>query len=75
LNHIANEIDAKTLWEKLESLYASKTGNNKLFLFKQAIRLQYKKENSVLDHVNEFQGIFDQLSGMSVKFDKDILGL
>jgi hypothetical protein len=28
----------------------------------------------VLDHVNEFQGIFNQLSGMGVKFDKDILG-
>ncbi|RDX94649.1 hypothetical protein CR513_22942, partial [Mucuna pruriens] len=26
------EIDAKTLWEKIESLYASKCGNNKLFL-------------------------------------------
>ncbi|RDX64005.1 hypothetical protein CR513_57488, partial [Mucuna pruriens] len=31
-NHIASEIDAKILWEKIESLYASKCGNNKLFL-------------------------------------------
>jgi hypothetical protein len=27
-NHIANETHAKTLWEKIESLYASKSGNN-----------------------------------------------
>jgi hypothetical protein len=55
LNHInVNETNAKTLWEKLESLYASKISNNKLFLFKQDIRLQYKEGSSVLNHVNEF---------------------
>ena len=31
-NHIVNETHAKSLWDKLETLYASKTGNNKLFL-------------------------------------------
>ncbi|RDX97862.1 hypothetical protein CR513_19315, partial [Mucuna pruriens] len=31
-NHIASEIHAVTLWEKIESLYASKCGNNKLFM-------------------------------------------
>ena len=30
-NHIANETNAKALWNKFEQLYASKTGNNKLF--------------------------------------------
>ena len=34
LNHIANKTNAKTLWNKLEQLYASRTSNNKLFLFK-----------------------------------------
>ena len=43
LNHIANDINAKSLWEKLESLYASKTGNNKLFLLKQAYAYSTKK--------------------------------
>ena len=30
-NHICNETHARTLWNKLEQLYASKIGNNKLF--------------------------------------------
>jgi len=34
LNHIANDTHVKTLWDKLETLYASKLGNNKLFLLK-----------------------------------------
>lgn len=31
-NHIANETHARALWKKIESLYASKSGNNKLYL-------------------------------------------
>ncbi|KAJ0102904.1 hypothetical protein Patl1_04799 [Pistacia atlantica] len=75
VNHIANETRARTLWYKLETLYASKTGNNKLFLLKQAMNLRYKEGSSILDHLNEFQGCFDQLSSMGVKFDEDIQGL
>ena len=45
LNHIVNETNAKTLWNKFETLYASRTGNNKLFLLKQAMHLTYKENN------------------------------
>ena len=32
LNHVSEEKNAQSLWNKLEQLYARKTGNNKLFL-------------------------------------------
>ena len=60
LNHIVNETHARTLWEKLEMFYASKIGNNKLFLLKQLTTYKYKEGNPILDHVNVFQGILDQ---------------
>ena len=41
-NHIVNETLTRTLWKKLETLYASKTGNNKLFLLKQLMTFKYK---------------------------------
>ena len=41
LNHISGETHARTLWEHLESLYARKTGNNKMFLIKQILSLKY----------------------------------
>ena len=41
LNHISGETHARTLWEHLESLYARKTGNNKMFLIKQMLNLKY----------------------------------
>ena len=32
-NHISNETHARTLWNKLQELYAFKTSNNKLFFY------------------------------------------
>ena len=74
-NHIQNDTHARTLWEKLEKLYASKTGNNKLFLLKKMMQLKYNEGTSVADHLNEFQGVIDQLTGMGIKFDDEIIGL
>ena len=64
-----------SLWKKLETFYASKTGNNKLFLLKQLMAFKYKEGSPILDHINDFQGILDQLSGMGVNFDDEIQGL
>ena len=68
LNHISKETDAGSLWNKLESLYARKTGNNKMFLIKQLMSLKYRDGQSISDHLNEFQGLLDQLSAMNIKF-------
>lgn len=74
-NHVVNETHARSLWNKLETLYVSKTSNNKLFLLKQLMNIRYKEGNLVSDHINNFQGVLDQLSGMGVKFDEEIQGL
>nr|GEZ93347.1 retrovirus-related Pol polyprotein from transposon TNT 1-94 [Tanacetum cinerariifolium] len=62
LNHICDETHARTLWNKLEQLYARKTGNNKLFLIKQMMRLKYDDGSPITDHLNAFQGIINQLA-------------
>ncbi|GJU25787.1 putative RNA-directed DNA polymerase [Tanacetum coccineum] len=75
LNHICEETHARTLWNKLEQLYARKTGNNKLFLIKQMMRLKYTDGSPITDHLNAFQGIINQLAGMGIKFEDEIQGL
>ena len=70
-----NETHARTLWKKLTTLYASKTGNNKLFLLKQLMTFKYKEGSPNFDYTNDFQGNFDQLSGMGVNFNDEIQGL
>ncbi|GKB51652.1 hypothetical protein Tco_0902405, partial [Tanacetum coccineum] len=68
LNHICEDTHARTLWNKLEQLYARKTRNNKLFLIKQMMRLKYTDGSPVTDHLNVFQG-------MGIKFGDEIQGL
>ncbi|GMJ01945.1 hypothetical protein HRI_003863700 [Hibiscus trionum] len=37
--------------------------------------LKYKEGTSTTDHVSEFQSVMNQLLGMGVEFDDEILGL
>ncbi|RDX93713.1 hypothetical protein CR513_23988, partial [Mucuna pruriens] len=41
----------------------------------QLKNMMLKEDTSLSDHLNEFQGIIDQMSGMSIKFEDEILGL
>jgi len=75
LNHIIGETHARALWIKLEQLYARKSGNNKMFLIKQLLALKYIYGTSMTYHLNNFQGIMNQLSAMGIKFDEEIQGL
>ncbi|WJX48823.1 hypothetical protein P8452_35337 [Trifolium repens] len=75
LNHVSSVTHARSLWIKLEELYARKTGNNKLFLFKQLMSLKYSDGSPMTDHLNTFQGILNQLSEMKLTFDDEIQGL
>lgn len=72
---IANESNARTHWEKLDSLYASKSGNNKLYLLKSLMRLSYKEGTLLLDHLNMFLGILDQLTGVSINLEDELAAL
>ena len=72
-NFVANETHARSLWDKLESLYASKSGTNKLYLLKNFVELKYKEGPPVSNHLSEFQGRYDQLAGVGIKFDDDLL--
>ncbi|RDX69692.1 hypothetical protein CR513_51161, partial [Mucuna pruriens] len=66
--------------QKLESmrrlnLYVPQCRNNTLFLLNSIVSLKFKEDTSLLDYFNEFQGIIYQMSGMSIKFEDEILGL
>ena len=75
LNHIIGETHARTLWTKLEQLYAGRTGNNKLYLIKQMMALKYRDNTPMTDHLNTFQGIINQLAAMGIRFDEEVQGL
>ena len=60
-NLISHETHAGILWKTLESLYASKSGSNNLYLLKSCVELKYKVEAPFIEHLSEFQGRMYQL--------------
>ena len=46
-----------------------------MFLIKQMLSLKYHDGSTMIDHLNNFQGIMNQLSAMGIKFDEEIQGL
>lgn len=66
-NNIAKETQARTLWEKIKSF--------ELCFLSCLINLRYKESSSLSNHLDEFQGLLDQLSGMNINFDDEILEL
>ena len=74
-NHVSEETHARSLWNKLEQLYARKTGNNKLFLIKKLLGLKYRDGTPLSDHLNAYQGLLNQLAGMNIKFEDEVQGL
>ena len=74
-NLISHETHARTMWQTLTSLYASKSGSNKLYLLKNFVELKYKDGTPFTEHLSEFQGRRDQFSAAGINFDNDVLGL
>ena len=54
LLNVSKEATVKNLWEKLGTLYQSKSLVNKLFLRKNLCNLRMKDGDSVTEHLNSF---------------------
>ncbi|MBY3556022.1 hypothetical protein HGI15_22025, partial [Modestobacter lapidis] len=65
LVNVATEKTAKELWNKLESLYQSKSLVNKLFLRKKLYKLQMVDGGSFSAHLQEFNTLVSQLASIS----------
>jgi len=59
-NFIVHETYVRILWEKLEYLYASRSGSNKLYLLKDFVGLKYKERTPFMYHLSNFQELFDK---------------
>ena len=62
----------EALWDKLWTLYQSKSLVNKLFLQKKLYNLRIKDGDSVTEHLNAFNTVLSQLSSVDIKIlDED----
>jgi hypothetical protein len=74
-HHVAKEVDAYSLWQKLESLYERKTAQNKAFVIRRLVNLKYKDGHSVTEHLSNFQGLLNDLSTMKLALDDEVQAL
>ena len=72
LLNVSGEATMKALWDKLGTLYQSKSLVNKLFLWKKLYNLRMKDGDSVTEHLNAFNTVVSQLASVDIKIlDED----
>eukprot|EP00253_Pinus_taeda_P032398 PITA_32398 len=65
------EATMKALWDKLGTLYQSKSPLKKLFLLKKLYNLSMKDGDSVTEHLNAFNTVVSQLSSIDIKISNE----
>eukprot|EP00253_Pinus_taeda_P028964 PITA_28964 len=65
------EAMTKALWDKLGTLYQSKSLLNKLFLRKTLYNLKMKDGDLVTEHVNTFNIVVSQLASVDIKISDE----
>ena len=62
---------AKALWDKLGTLYQSKSLVNKLFLWKKMYKLSLKDGGSVIENLNVFNYMVNQLLSVDIQISDE----
>ena len=72
LLNVSGKATMKALWDKLGTLYQSKSLVNKLFLRKKLYNLRMKDGDSMIEHLNPFNTMVSQLASVDIKIlDED----
>jgi hypothetical protein len=71
LFNIVGEETTTGLWNRLESLYMTKSLTNKIYLKRQLYSLQMKEGTKIVDHLNVFNTLICQLNSMDVKYEDE----
>ena len=71
IREVAGEKTAKSLWDKLESLYMKKTIENRLYLKQSLYMLRMSEGTSITSHLDQFDSIIMDLENVDVKIDEE----
>ena len=64
--------NAYELWSKLESMIQKKTPRNKTSFVRRLIKLDYTDGQSMMEHLNSFKGVVNQLTKIDMKIDDEL---
>ncbi|KAF1862042.1 hypothetical protein Lal_00026559 [Lupinus albus] len=63
------DTNAYELWLKLEYMIQKKTPRNKASLVRRLVKLDYKYGQNMIEHLNSFKGLVNQLAKIDMKID------
>ncbi|KAF8378616.1 hypothetical protein HHK36_029964 [Tetracentron sinense] len=64
------------LWdEDMEPATKQKTAENKAFLIRKLVNMKFKEGGPIAEHLNEFQGVVNQLTTMKLVIDDELQAL
>jgi hypothetical protein len=70
--NISKEKTMKELINELAKLYEKPLMSNKVYLIKRLFNMKMSKGGHVVDHLNEFNTVTNQLSSVNVDFDDEV---
>ena len=73
--NISKEKTTKGLMDALAKLYEKPLASNKVFLMKILFNMNMSEGGYIIDHLNEFNTITNQLSSIKVDFDDEVTAL
>ncbi|KAK2984532.1 hypothetical protein RJ640_025029 [Escallonia rubra] len=73
--NIFKEKTITAAMQLLDKLYEKLSASNKVFLMKRLFNMRMSKNGSIIDHLNDFNGITNQLESIGINFDDEIRAL
>ncbi|KAK2965268.1 hypothetical protein RJ640_015766 [Escallonia rubra] len=73
--NISKEKTIAAVMKALEKLYEKPSASNKVFLMKKLFNMRMSENGSVVDHLNDFNGVTNQLESVGINFDDEIRAL
>jgi hypothetical protein len=66
---------ASKLWKMLSDTYGKKVTATKIYLIRRLYSLWMKESDSIMAHLNDYEGIISQLSAQGMKIDDELKAL
>ena len=73
--NISKAKTTKGLMDTLAKLYEKPSASNKVFIMKRLFNMKMSEDESVVDHLNDFNTVSNQLSSVKVDFDDEVRAL
>ncbi|KAK2979888.1 LOW QUALITY PROTEIN: hypothetical protein RJ640_023959 [Escallonia rubra] len=70
--NISKEKTYAAMMQTLEKLYEKPYASNKVFLMKRLFNMRMSENGSVVDHLNDFNGVTNQLESVGINSDDEI---